>query len=211
MVGIIGKKIGMTRVFDDSGKSIACTIVIGGPCNITQFKKKEIDGYEAVQLSYDDKKIKNTTKPEQGHFKKSGVPPKRKVIEFRDFALDFEGNELKLGDPISLSDVFSEGDYIDVTGTSKGKGFQGVVKRHNFKGVGDRTHGQHNRQRSPGSIGGASYPSRVFKGMKMGGRTGGEKVTVQNLRVMKIIPESNIVVLGGAIPGCRNNYIVLKK
>lgn len=210
MVGIIGKKVGMTRVFDDNGNIIACTIVAGDPCYVTQFKKLEIDGYEAVQIGYDDKKLKNVNKSEKGHFAKSNVKPKRKLIEFRNFEADFEG-ELKLGDAISLKDVFSEGDYIDVTGISKGKGFQGVVKRHGFKGVGDRTHGQHNRQRSPGSIGGASYPSRVFKGIRMAGRTGGAKVTVQNLRIVKIMPEKNIVVLGGSIPGSKNNYVILKK
>ncbi|MCP3659551.1 MAG: 50S ribosomal protein L3 [Bacteroidetes bacterium] len=211
MIGIIGKKVGMTQISDENGKNTACTVVIGGPCHIAQIKNKEIDGYEAVQLSYEDKKEKNTNKPEQGHFKKAKITPKRKLVEFKNFLEEYEGENIKPGDSISLQDIFTEGDYIDVTGVSKGKGFQGVVKRHGFSGVGDRTHGQHNRQRSPGSIGGASYPSRVFKGIRMAGRTGGDKVTVQNLRVMKIIPESNIIVLSGAVPGSRNNYIILKK
>ncbi len=210
MLGIIGRKVGMTQIVDDSGKSAPCTVISCGPCSVTQIRTQEKDGYSAVQLGYEDKKDKHSNKPEEGHFKKAGVECKRKLIEFRDFAEKFD-KELNLGDTIRLEDVFVENEFVDATGTSKGKGFQGVVKRHGFKGVGGQTHGQHNRQRSPGSIGGASYPSRVFKGIRMAGRTGGDRVTVSNLKILKIIPEHNVVVVKGAVPGAKNGYIVIRK
>lgn len=198
----------MTTLYSSEGTSIPCTVVEGGPCVVTQIKNIATDGYQAVQLGYDDKKEKHTSKPLQGHFKKSGSSPKRKLIEFRDFA---EKLEVKVGQAIRVEDVFQEGEYVDAVGTSKGKGFQGVVKRHGFAGVGDRTHGQHNRERAPGSIGGASYPARVFKGMRMAGRMGGGRVKVANLKVLKIVPEQNLIVLNGAIPGPNNAYITLEK
>lgn len=208
MLGIIGKKLGMTTVYNSDGASVPCTVIEGGPCVVTQIKTLENDGYQAVQLGYADKKEKHTSKPLQGHFKKSACSPKRKLVEFRGF---FEGLEVNLGQTVRVEDVFAEGEYVDAVGTSKGKGFQGVVKRHGFAGVGDRTHGQHNRERAPGSIGGASYPSRVFKGMKMAGRTGGQRVKMANLKILKIIPEKNLIVINGAIPGPNNAYITLEK
>lgn len=198
----------MTTLYNSEGKSIPCTVIEGGPCVVTQIKDIATDGYQAVQLGYDDKKEKHTSKPLQGHFKRSGSSPKRELIEFRDFA---EKLEVKVGQVIRVEDVFQEGEYVDAVGTSKGKGFQGVVKRHGFAGVGDRTHGQHNRERAPGSIGGASYPARVFKGMRMAGRMGGNRVKVANLKVLKIVPEQNLIVLNGAIPGHNNAYITLEK
>ena len=183
MSGLIGKKIGMTSIFDDNGKNIPCTVIEAGPCVVTQVRTEEVDGYEALQLGFDDKAEKRANKAEMGHYKKAGVSPKKKVVEFRDF-----GGDYKLGDTITVAH-FIEGEFVDVTGTSKGKGFQGVVKRHGFAGVGQATHGQHNRLRAPGSIGASSYPSRVFKGMRMAGRMGAERVTVQNLRVLKVVPE----------------------
>ena len=205
MSGLIGKKVGMTSIFDENGKNIPCTVVEAGPCIVTQVRTEEVDGYNALQLGFDDKAEKRANKSETGHFKKAGASPKKKVIEFRDF----EG-EHKLGDTLGV-DLFMEGEFVDVTATSKGKGFQGVVKRHGFAGVGQATHGQHNRLRAPGSIGAASYPARVFKGMKMAGRMGGEKVTVQNLRVLKVVPEKNLLVLKGCVPGHKNAYITIKK
>lgn len=205
MSGLIGRKIGMTSIFDDNGKNIPCTVIEAGPCVITQVRTKEVDGYEALQLGFDDKAEKQTTKALKGHFKKAGTSAKRRVIEFQGF----EG-EYKLGDTITV-DHFIEGEFVDVSGTSKGKGFQGVVKRHGFAGVGQATHGQHNRLRAPGSIGAASYPARVFKGMKMAGRMGGDKVKVQNLRVLKVVPEKNLLVVKGAIPGHNNSYIIIEK
>ncbi|NNE03901.1 MAG: 50S ribosomal protein L3 [Eudoraea sp.] len=205
MSGLIGKKVGMTSIFDENGKNIPCTVVEAGPCIVTQVRTEEVDGYNALQLGFDDKAEKRANKSETGHFKKAGASPKKKVIEFRDF----EG-EHKLGDTLGV-DLFNEGEFVDVTATSKGKGFQGVVKRHGFAGVGQATHGQHNRLRAPGSIGAASYPARVFKGMKMAGRMGGEKVTVQNLRVLKVVPEKNLLVLKGCVPGHKNAYITIKK
>jgi len=205
MSGLIGKKIGMTSIFDDNGKNIPCTVIEAGPCVVTQVRTKEVDGYESLQLGFDDKAEKQTTKALQGHFKKAGTTAKRRVIEFQDFK-----GEYKLGDTITV-DHFVEGEFVDVSGTSKGKGFQGVVKRHGFAGVGQATHGQHNRLRAPGSIGAASYPARVFKGMKMGGRMGGDKVKVQNLRVLKVVPEKNLLVVKGAIPGHNNSYIIIEK
>ncbi len=208
MLGIIGKKVGMTTLYDNEGISIPCTVIEGGPCVVTQIKTLEKDGYQAVQLAYADKKEKNISKPLQGHFKKAACTPKSKLVEFRDFS---EELQVEVGQTIKLEDIFEEGEYVDAVGTSKGKGFQGVVKRHGFAGVGDRTHGQHNRERAPGSIGGASYPSRVFKGMRMAGRTGGARVKVANLKVLKIVADQNLIVINGAIPGPNNSYITLEK
>jgi len=205
MSGLIGKKIGMTSIYDENGKNIPCTVIEVGPCVVTQVRTEEVDGYNAVQLGFDDKKEKQTTKALQGHFKKAGASAKRKVIEFQGYE-----KEYKLGDVLTV-DFFEEGEFVDVSGTSKGKGFQGVVKRHGFAGVGQATHGQHNRLRAPGSIGAASYPARVFKGMKMAGRMGGEKVTVQNLRVVKVIADKNLLIVKGAIPGHKNSYITIQK
>jgi large subunit ribosomal protein L3 len=205
MSGLIGRKIGMTSLFDENGKNIPCTVIEAGPCVVTQVRTKEKDGYEALQLGFDDKKEKSATKAEKGHFKKAGTAPKRKVVEFQGF----EG-EYKLGDIIDVS-LFEKGEFVDITGISKGKGFQGVVKRHGFGGVGQATHGQHNRLRAPGSIGASSYPSRVFKGMRMAGRMGGEQVTVQNLKVLEVVPEKNLLIVKGAIPGHKNAYITIHK
>ncbi len=206
MSGIIGKKVGMTSIFDANGKNIPVTVILAGPNYVTQVRTKEVDGYDAVQLGFDDKKEKNTPKALRGHFEKSGVSPKRKVIEFQDYE-----KEVKLGDEISVADVFAEGEFVDVSGISKGKGFQGVVKRHGFKGVGQATHGQHNRLRAPGSIGASSDPSRVFKGMRMAGHMGSENITVQNLQVMKVIPEQNLLIVKGSVPGHKNAYLIIKK
>lgn len=206
MPGLIGKKLGMTSVFDNDGRSIACTLLEVGPCNVTQVRTEEKDGYQAIQLGYDDKKEKNTSKALQGHFKAAGVSPKRKLVEFKSFE-----EELTLGSEVKVEDHFGEGDYLDVSGVSKGKGFQGVVKRYNFAGVGGQTHGQHNRQRHPGSIGACSTPSRVFKGMRMGGRTGTQKVKVQNLQIVKMIAERNLVLVKGSVPGANNSYVIIEK
>ena len=210
MPGLIGRKVGMTSVFDENGKSIACTLIEAGPCVVTQVKNEETDGYKAVQLAYGERKEKNTPKALQGHFSKAKTTPKSKVVEFRDFREEFE-DKVKLGAEIKIEDVFSEQDYVDAIGMSKGKGFQGVVKRHGFGGVGQATHGQHNRLRAPGSIGAASFPSRVFKGLKMAGRTGGEQVKVLNLRIVKVYPEKNLVLVSGSIPGAKNSYVILEK
>ena len=206
MAGIIGKKIGMTSVFSVEGKSIPCTVIEAGPCVVTQVKTKDKEGYDALQLAFGDKKERKTTKAEFGHFKKAGVSPKRKVVEFKNTYQE----EYKLGDEITV-DIFNEMDYVDVDGVSKGKGFQGVVKRHGFHGVNDQTHGQHDRLRSPGSIGASSTPSRVFKGMRMGGRTGNESITIENLLVIKIIPEKNILVVKGSVPGAKGSYLIIRK
>lgn len=205
MSGLIGKKIGMTSIFDENGKNIPCTVIEAGPCVVTQVRTLEVDGYEALQLGFDDKAEKRANKAELGHAKKAGVSPKKKVVEFQEF----EG-EYKLGDTITV-EKFVEGEFIDVTGTSKGKGFQGVVKRHGFAGVGQSTHGQHNRLRAPGSIGAASYPARVFKGIRMAGQMGSEKVTVQNLKVLKVVPEKNLLVVKGCVPGHKNAYVIVQK
>ena len=205
MSGIIGKKIGMTSIYDVNGKNIPCTVIEAGPCVITQVKTPETDGYNALQLGFEDQKESRVNKPSMGHFKNAGSQPKKKLVEFRDF----EG-EHNLGDTITV-DIFVEGEFVDVAGTSKGKGFQGVVKRHNFRGVGDATHGQHNRMRAPGSIGAASYPARVFKGMRMAGQMGNKRVKVTNLQVMKVFPENNLLVVKGAIPGPKNSYVIVEK
>tara|TARA_B100000745_G_scaffold213083_1_gene141250 strand:+ start:132 stop:749 length:618 start_codon:yes stop_codon:yes gene_type:complete len=205
MSGLIGKKIGMTSIFDDNGKNVPCTVIEAGPCIVTQVRTEEIDGYSALQLGFDDKAEKNAIKAEKGHFKKAGSTVKRKVIEFQGY-----DKEYKIGDSIGV-DHFEEGEYVDVSGISKGKGFQGVVKRHGFAGVGQATHGQHNRLRAPGSIGAASYPARVFKGMKMAGRMGGNKIKVMNLRVLKVVPEKNLLLLKGCVPGHKNSYLTIEK
>ena len=205
MSGLIGKKIGMTSLFDEQGKNIPCTVIELGPCVVTQVRTEEVDGYSALQLGFDDKAEKRATNAALGHFKKANTVPKKKVVEFQDFE-----EEYKLGDTLTV-ELFKEGEFVDVSGTSKGKGFQGVVKRHGFAGVGQATHGQHNRLRAPGSIGAASYPARVFKGMRMAGRMGGEKVKVQNLRVLKVVAEKNLLVVKGAIPGHKNSYITIQK
>jgi large subunit ribosomal protein L3 len=204
MAGIIGKKIGMTSVFSADGKNSPCTIIEAGPCVVTQIKTQQTDGYESVQLGFDDKKEKNTPNAMMGHFAKAKTTPKRKMVEFKNF------NEVNLGDSVTV-DQFNEGEFVDVVGTSKGKGFQGVVKRHNFGGVGQATHGQHNRMRAPGSIGAASYPARVFKGMKMGGRTGGDRIKSINLQVLKVIPEKNILIVKGSVPGSKGSYLIVEK
>ncbi len=205
MPGLIGKKVGMTSVFNEQGKNIPCTVLEVGPCTVTQIRTEETDGYNAVQIAYEEKKESRATKAEIGHFKKAGTTPKRKVVELRGFKKDW-----KLGDVITV-DYFKEDRWVDVAGISKGKGFQGVVKRYNFKGVNDATHGQHNRLRAPGSIGASSYPSRVFKGMRMAGRMGTDRVKILNLEVVKIIPEENILLLKGAVPGAKGSYIIIEK
>lgn len=206
MQGLIGKKIGMTSVYDESGKNIACTVIEAGPCVVTQVKTMDTDGYNAIQLSFDEKKEKNTTKPLQGHFKNANTTPKKKVVEYRDCEL-----KVSLGDVLTVADLFEAGDGVNVIGTSKGKGFQGVVKRHGFRGVNDATHGQHNRQRSPGSIGAASYPAKVIKGLRMAGRTGANRVKVRNLDIVKVFPEKNLVLISGAVPGHKGSYVIIEK
>ena len=206
MSGIIGKKIGMTSLFDENGKNMPCTVIQAGPCSVLQVRTIEKDGYKAAQLGFDDKSEKNVGKALVGHFKKAGSTPKAKIVEFRN---SFE-HAVKVGDEVVVN-MFAEGEYVDVTGTSKGKGFQGVVKRHNFAGVMQATHGQHNRLRAPGSIGAGSDPSRVFKGMRMAGRMGGKQVTVQNLQVLKVDQEQNLLVVKGAVPGAKNSYVIIKK
>lgn len=205
MSGLIGRKIGMTSLFDENGKNIPCTVIEAGPCVVTQVRTIEVDGYKALQLGFDDKTAKSSNKALDGHFKKAGTPAKKKVIEFQEFE-----DVHKLGDQLTV-DLFIEGEFVDVSAISKGKGFQGVVKRHGFAGVGQATHGQHNRLRAPGSIGAASYPARVFKGMRMAGRMGGNKVTVQNLRVLKVVPEKNLLVVKGCVPGHKNAYVIIHK
>ncbi len=205
MQGLIGKKVGMTSLYDDDGKNIPCTVLEAGPCVITQIKTKEKDGYEAVQLAFDDKKEKRTSNAEMGHFKKAKTKPKRKLAEFTGF-----GDDVKLGDVLKVN-LFDDDTWLDVRGYAKGKGFQGVVKRHGFHGVGDKTHGQHNRERAPGSLGASSFPSRVFKGMKMGGRTGGQLVMAISLRVMKIIHDDNLLIVKGSVPGPNGGYVIITK
>ncbi len=205
MPGLIGKKIGMTSVFSADGKNVPCTVIEAGPCVVTQVKTVETDGYEALQLGFEEKKEKHTTKPEAGHFKKASVAPQRHLVEFKGF----EG-EFKLGDALTV-ELFDGTTWVDVVGTSKGKGFQGVVKRHGFGGVGQSTHGQHNRLRAPGSLGASSFPSKVFKGMRMAGRTGGDTITIQNLEVLKVIPEHNLLLVKGSIPGAKGSIVIINK
>ena len=205
MPGLIGKKIGMTSIFSEEGKNIPCTILEVGPCKVTQIKTEVVDGYNAIQLGFAEQKESRVGKAALGHFKKANSAPLKKVVEF---VADF--NEVAIGDDINV-ELFEEGDFVTVTGTSKGKGFQGVVKRHNFRGVGDATHGQHNRLRAPGSIGAASYPARVFKGMRMAGQMGNERVKVENLQVLKILTDKNMIVVKGAVPGPKNSYITIEK
>ena len=205
MPGLIGKKIGMTSVFDKDGKNIPCTVIQAGPCTVTQVKTVESDGYAAVQLAYGEKKEKHTPKAELGHFAKANTTPKKRVIELKGFVKDW-----KPGDVINV-DYFHDDTWLDVSGMSKGKGFQGVVKRYNFKGVNDATHGQHNRMRAPGSLGASSYPSRVFKGMRMAGQMGNQRVKILNLRVMKIVPENNLLILKGSVPGSNGSYLIIEK
>ena len=206
MPGLIGKKIGMTSVFGADGKNIPCTVIEAGPCVVTQLRTLEKDGYEAVQLAYDEIKEIHASEPLKGHFKKAGTTPKRKLVEF---PADFEG-ELKLGATITVGDIMNDVKFVDVVGTSKGKGFQGVVHRYHFAGVGGATHGQHNRLRKPGSLGASSWPSRVFPGMRMGGHMGNERVKVFNLEVVKVIPENNLLVIKGSVPGAKGSYVALE-
>ena len=204
MPGLIGKKIGMTSIFSEEGKNIPCTILEVGPCKVTQIKTKEVDGYNAIQLGFSEQKESRVSKAALGHFKKANSAPLKKLVEFE------VDSEIALGDEVNV-EMFEEGDYVTVAGTSKGKGFQGVVKRHNFKGVGDATHGQHNRLRAPGSIGAASYPARVFKGMRMGGQMGNARVKTENLQVLKVLADKNMIVVKGAVPGAKNSYITIEK
>ncbi len=205
MSGLIGRKIGMTSIYSAEGTQVPCTLIQAGPCVVTQVKTKETDGYEAVQLGYGERKEKNTPKPLKGHFEKANTTPKSKVVEF-EFT-----EKVSVGQVLGVADVFVEGEKIEVVGTSKGKGFQGVVKRHGFGGVGQATHGQHNRLRAPGSVGASSYPSRVFKGTRMAGRTGGDRVTVKNLVVLKLYPEQNLILVSGSIPGAKNSFVIIEK
>ena len=204
MPGLIGKKIGMTSIFSEEGKNIPCTILEVGPCKVTQVKTEEIDGYNAIQLGFADQKESRVSKAALGHFKKADSTPLKKLIEFQ------ADTDVALGDVVNV-EIFEEGDFVTVTGTSKGKGFQGVVKRHNFRGVGDATHGQHNRLRAPGSIGAASYPARVFKGMRMAGQMGNERIKVENLQVLRVLADKNMIVVKGAVPGANNSYIIIEK
>ena len=202
---IFGKKIGMTQLFEDDGTVVPVTVIQAEPNQICQIKTAQTEGYEAVQLAFDEKKEKRTTKAMKGHFAKAGTTPKKRLVEFKDF-----GKEVTLGEVIDVN-IFIEGEYCDVSGTSKGKGFQGVVKRHGFGGVNDKTHGQHNRLRAPGSLGACSTPSRVFKGMRMGGRMGGDSVKVTSLRVLKVIPESNLLIVKGSVPGAKGSYLIIER
>jgi large subunit ribosomal protein L3 len=195
----------MTSLFNADGKNIPCTVIQAGPCVVTQVRTVEKDGYEAIQLAYDEKKEKNTSKPMKGHFAKAGTTPKRKLVEFKHFV------ETKVVGDVLNVDLFNEGDLIDIVGTSKGKGFQGVVKRHGFAGVGGQTHGQHNRLRAPGSLGASSWPSRVFKGMRMAGRMGGDRVKIQNLEILRVYPDKNLLVVSGSVPGAKGSYVILEK
>jgi len=208
MSGLIGRKLGMTSIFDSSGNNVGCTVIEAGPCYVTQIKNLEKDGYKSIQLAFDELRSNKLRKSVKGHFNTSKIAPKKKIFEFRNFRKDFD-SKVKLGMEIKLNDIFSENEFLDVTAVSKGKGFQGVVKRHNFSGVGQSTHGQHNRNRAPGSIGAGSTPSRVFKGMRMAGRTGGNKVTIQNLKIYKIDSDHNLIYVGGSVPGSKNTYVIL--
>jgi large subunit ribosomal protein L3 len=206
MTGIIGKKVGMTSLFDEDGKNIPCTIIETGACVVTQVRNMESDGYTALQVGYGEKKEKNTPQAQIGHFQKANTTPKRKVMEFKNMKPD-----ASVGDTLNADELFAVGEFVDVVGTSKGKGFQGVVKRHGFSGVGESTHGQHNRQRHPGSIGACSYPSRVFPGLRMAGRMGNDRVKVKNLRVLRIYPEKNLLVVSGCVPGAKNSFVTIEK
>ena len=210
MPGIIGRKVGMTSVFGPQGENIACTVIEAGPCVVTQVKNAETDGYRSIQLAFGEKKEKNTPKALLGHFKKANTTSKSKVVEFRDFRAEFDG-VAELGKEIRVADVFVEGDFLDAVGTSKGRGFQGVVKRHGFSGVGGQTHGQHNRLRGPGSMGNASFASRVIKGKRLGGRMDNVRVKVMNLLVDKILPEQNLIVVSSSVPGPKNSTVILQK
>jgi len=205
MPGLLGKKIGMTSVFSADGKNVPCTVIEAGPCVVTQIKTVDTDGYEAIQVGFQVKTDKHTNKAEQGRFKAAGVAPQRHLVEFKGFE-----SEIKLGDAITC-EMFEEDTFVDVVGTSKGKGFQGVVKRHGFAGVGEATHGQSDRQRHPGSLGASSYPARVFKGMRMGGHMGSEKVTMQNLQIIKVIPEHNLIMIKGSVPGAKGSIVIINK
>ena len=204
MPGLIGRKVGMTSIYSAEGKATPCTVIEAGPCVVTQVKTKETDGYEAIQLGFGSRKEKNTPKALKGHFAKSKTEPKAKLAEFEEM----EG--LSLGDSVNC-EIFTEGEFVDITGTSKGKGFQGVVKRHNFGGVGQATHGQHNRLRAPGSIGACSYPARVFKGTRMAGQMGNAKVTIANLRVLKVLSDKNLLVVKGSVPGPKGSIVIVKR
>jgi len=204
MSGLLGKKIGMTSLYDENGKNIPCTVIEAGPCPVTQVRTKAVDGYEALQLGFDDKTEKSSTMAEKGHFKKAGTSVKRQVVEFQGFE-----DEFKLGDHVTVA-MFREGEFVDVSGISKGKGFQGVVKRHGFRGS-ESTHGQQSMSRAPGSVGAASYPARIFKGMKMGGQMGNNKVTVTNLKVLKVVEDKNLLIVKGCVPGHKNTYLTIKK
>ena len=204
MPGLLGRKVGMTSVYSVEGKATPCTVIEAGPCVVTQVKTQDRDGYEAVQIGFGDRKEKNTPSALKGHFKKAKTSPKSDLVEFSGF------DEVKLGDTLE-ADVFEEGEFVSISGTSKGKGFQGVVKRHGFAGVGQATHGQHNRLRAPGSIGGASYPARVFKGMRMGGQTGNKRVTIENLQILKVLKEKNLLVVKGSIPGAKGSTVIIEK
>lgn len=207
MNGLIGRKIGMTSVYDSKGKNVACTVIEIGPCVVTQVKTADTDGYTALQLGFGERKEKNTPQALSGHFKKAGTGAKRMVKEFKDF----NGLQKQLGDVIRVDEVFAEGDKVSATGVTKGKGFQGVVKRHSFRGVNDATHGQHNRQRAPGSIGACSFPAKVFKGMRMAGRTGGDQVKMPNLKIVKVFPDENLLVIKGAVPGHKGSFVIVEK
>ena len=206
MNGLIGKKIGMTSIFDASGKNIACTVIEAQPNVVTQVKTNETDGYDSIQLGYGEAKVKNTSKALQGHFEKAGTAPKQKAVEFRNYPLD-----KKLGEEVVLTEIFAEGDKVSAVGTSKGKGFQGVVKRHHFNGVGQSTHGQHNRLRAPGSVGASAWPSRVFKGVRMAGRMGNERVKTKNLKIVKLLPEMNLILIQGSVPGHKGSFVIIEK
>jgi large subunit ribosomal protein L3 len=210
MPGIIGRKIGMTSVFNADGTSVSVTVIEAGPCVVTQVRSQEVDGYKAIQLAFGEKKEKNTSSAMVGHFKKANTTPKKNIVEFRDFATEFD-TVAELGKEVRVADVFAEGDFIDAVGTSKGKGFQGVVKRYGFAGVGGQTHGQHNRLRAPGSMGNASFAARVIKGKRLPGRMGGDRVKVTNLKVVKIMPEQNLILVSGSVPGAKNSTIILQK
>jgi large subunit ribosomal protein L3 len=210
MPGILGRKIGMTSVYNAEGENLAVTVIEAGPCVVTQVKTQETDGYSAIQLAFDEKKEKNTSKQMLGHFKKANTTPKRSLVEFRDFDESFQ-SMAELGKEVKVADIFKEGDWVDTVGTSKGKGFQGVVKRYGFSGVGGQTHGQHNRLRAPGSMGNASFASRVIKGKRLPGRMGGERVKTLNLKIIKIMAEQNLVLVSGSVPGAKNSTIILQK